>query len=694
MDKRALAALVLAAAACQVRASREAPSQAPTLADVAAQARRDPWATPLEPFGRAPEPSAAAEAARDYDPSAPEASIVGGPSPAEPITLPTAPDVVAAMHGAALSILTLTDDGRSAVSADVAGSVRLWPRLDGTREPIVVRVQPPAQLALARDGKDFVIAAVDNAGQLELVRTLDSGRATSRLAIDAQRPVLAVFALPSRFILLRDDHAIATVGFDGTLRGPLAADPGEHVATLAVRRDRVLAVLGTSDATRGRWVALDDTGAPRWGDRTSALPLTAGTAVLSPSGNRIAGIATNGRSLVVAALPGGRVLARPGTQDFVDPGLRPVGFLRDDLLAGVTSASGGITWWGRYEYLEGHFLVRGPVAVADGRVISDANGALIVDDGSDDPHYLGYRVGTPSDLYAYKGGFLSTDGRAIAELDDAFHTRKAYEMPTVDPTQSWYGVQLLDRSHVVAFSYTRKGSGLYCIDLKANTATLVALGGLLDYEPATRLAVMRSGKGMYVARFDPKAGAFGEMIKIPVDMMENPRIQLLDPAHARGYVMAIVSNATSAQVRIQLVKKIASKPSEGEPLEIAKDRMIAVDDEFWRTSGDTLALVGRMFPASPRLASPDRQHSVEIEGPRVTLRDAAGRTMWTVPSRGAITAHWTPDGRLVAYGAGLSELDVATGAVTRRQCGARFGLWKDAPLSSGTPTQCEAPEHF
>lgn len=692
MDKLALTALMLAAAACQVRPPRETPSSAPTLEDVAAQARRDPWATPTEPFGLQSVAETASAPPSSYG-STPLTTIVGKAS-AEAIALPTARDVIAAMHGARLSVLTLTDDGRSAVSADVAGSVRLWRSLDGTREPIIVRTHPPSLLALARDGEDFLIAAVDHAGQLELVRTQDTGRAVARTAIDTQRALLAVYAVRGQFIALRDDHALVTIDFDGSLHGPLAAEPGEHVASLAVRHGRMLAVVGTSEATQGRWISIDDGGTPRWGERTPALPFAADTAVLSPSGNRVAGISKNRKSIIVVELPSGRVLARNANQGFVDPKLSPVGFLRDDLLASSIGTPGRMAWWGRVLEAE-DFVASGPVAVADGRIASDANGALILDDGSDDPYYLGYRVGTPTDVLPYEGGFLATDGRAIAVLDDAFHTRKAYDMPSDDASQTWYATHLIDRTHVAAYSYTRQGSGLYSVDLATNTATLVSLGGLIDYQPATHLAAIQSGTALHVARFDSKAGTFGELIQLPVEVNENPRIQLLDPARARGHVMAIVTNKTNDRVRIRLVKSVVEHPAEGaESLEITRDKTFTVGDDFWETSGDTLTLVDRLLPTSPRLASPDRKHSVEIAGPRVILRDAAGQPVWTVPSSGAIAARWTPDGRLVAYGAGISELDVATGAVTHRQCGARFGLWHDAPLSSGIPTQCEAPEHF
>jgi len=51
-------------------------------------------------------------------------------------------------HGRAIDELAVTADGAIAVSVDVVGSVRLWPSLDGAREPIALAGAPARSLAI------------------------------------------------------------------------------------------------------------------------------------------------------------------------------------------------------------------------------------------------------------------------------------------------------------------------------------------------------------------------------------------------------------------------------------------------------------------------------------------------------------------------------------------------------------------
>jgi hypothetical protein len=54
-----------------------------------------------------------------------------------------------AAHGADIVALATTDDGLAGASADARDGIRLWPALDGTREPVVIRAPAPRALALA-----------------------------------------------------------------------------------------------------------------------------------------------------------------------------------------------------------------------------------------------------------------------------------------------------------------------------------------------------------------------------------------------------------------------------------------------------------------------------------------------------------------------------------------------------------------
>src|SRR5258708_37923510 len=69
-------------------------------------------------------------------------------------------------HEAFVLAVAVTDDGKVAASADANGSLRLWPALDGSREPVVVAARAATALAIARDREQLVIAGLDAVGQL------------------------------------------------------------------------------------------------------------------------------------------------------------------------------------------------------------------------------------------------------------------------------------------------------------------------------------------------------------------------------------------------------------------------------------------------------------------------------------------------------------------------------------------------
>lgn len=73
-----------------------------------------------------------------------------------PLTAPTVGPITG-MHGAAIARIAVTDAGDAAVTADTTGAIRLWPALDGTREPVVVSGSPPHALDVAHDGDGFLI---------------------------------------------------------------------------------------------------------------------------------------------------------------------------------------------------------------------------------------------------------------------------------------------------------------------------------------------------------------------------------------------------------------------------------------------------------------------------------------------------------------------------------------------------------
>lgn len=68
-----------------------------------------------------------------------------------------------------------------------------------------------------------------------------------------------------------------------------------------------------------------------------------------------------------------------------------------------------------------------------------------------------------------------------------------------------------------------------------------------------------------------------------------------------------------------------------------------------------------------------------------------GRVLWQSAAWGATDVMWLPSGELAArFPGALAKLDLATGAVTDRQCGWAFGL-SDTPFetSASAPIVCD-----
>jgi hypothetical protein len=54
-------------------------------------------------------------------------------------------------HGASIDALAVSDDRTAALSQDAFGGTRLWPTLDGRREPVVVVLPDARELALSHE---------------------------------------------------------------------------------------------------------------------------------------------------------------------------------------------------------------------------------------------------------------------------------------------------------------------------------------------------------------------------------------------------------------------------------------------------------------------------------------------------------------------------------------------------------------
>src|SRR5687768_2516016 len=78
-------------------------------------------------------------------------------------------------HALEIDRVILSPDGASALTRDNGMRVRLWPKLDGSAEPMVVPLSDAIRLSFARRSNGFTIAALDAAGAGRVIRVADDG---------------------------------------------------------------------------------------------------------------------------------------------------------------------------------------------------------------------------------------------------------------------------------------------------------------------------------------------------------------------------------------------------------------------------------------------------------------------------------------------------------------------------------------
>lgn len=207
--------------------------------------------------------------------SIPDAGVAN-PAPAAP----DAPPAQRGAHGAAINLVAMTDDGTSVLTQDATGGARLWPRLDGSEEPIVVHLPRATSLALGRDGDGWLAAALDEGGGLALVRVAASGQVSGRASI-APDPEIESIAIGAPGVLaVRADQTIAIFAPGGEQVAVLPAPPATRIRGVVTRGAHALAVLEQDAGVRAQWI---DGGA--WGTELPAFESAPTDRVeLSPDG--------------------------------------------------------------------------------------------------------------------------------------------------------------------------------------------------------------------------------------------------------------------------------------------------------------------------------------------------------------------------------------------------------------------------
>jgi hypothetical protein len=665
---------------------------------------RAPWFLLLAACGSSADPGASRPTAT--------AKVVARPGAAPP------PQPVHGTHGSSIVRIAATDDGRAAVTADQKGGIRLWPALDGTREPIVVFAAEPNALALAHDGDGFVIADHDGARGVELIRIAGTGKVLGRTMLAGDAPVEQVELTSAGALVLRTDQSLELVDATGTSRARVVPDPGTRIRALAQRAGRVLAIIDRDAVVTGRWVELAE-GRATWGAVTPALPIDPARAIaLSPDHQHLIGVLPNSHLPVLVDLatgtPAKRSIctldqARPSDGgelkdpfgDRADLSPTPLGFFDAKTIA--CSISSQLVWWSTSgdqitpKHADNVNTAGVEVAVAD-HLVTGGLGHQLGLYTPDGPRYLGYGFRELTHLrIAPTGVVIGKGDQQPLLLDDGLHQRARYVLPKANA--DWTDLIPLDDRYLLTTS-TRPMSEdswgnayqVSIFDTQTNTMHQRlpnrASSNELAFEPSTQLLVSSDGLTSLLLRFDPATHSFAERIEIAGKPILKG-LYLTDPQRADGVIAIAIRDDDGGIVVDELYGEdlrggtLAPRTSHRLTGQLrAIDRAGQVYVHAPRDKDDVV--VYRHGMATAKLAglataalhpSDDGTRVAAFGSARISLSTSGGALLWQTAAWGASDIGWTPGGALFArFPGALAKLDPETGALTERQCGWAFGL--------------------
>lgn len=621
----------------------------------------------------------AALAACSGSPTAPDAT--------EPPALSaTTRPIIHGAHGNAIDIVAASADGHTAVTQDAEGNTRLWPTLDGTVEPIVLRIAAAAELAIVRDGDDALVGSLDPAGGLQLVRVARDGTPRIRGGLTG---VEQLAATSHELLALRDDQTIEVIGGDGAARGELAAVPGERIVALVTRGDRALAVVQRGADQHARAIDLDHF---TWGDPLATFHAVVPRFALSPNGEMLAmaiatgtiaevELTTNKQYGLCAGDSSSRVIATPQV---------PIAYIDDATIA--CFAFGQVTWY--------------PVTGGPATFVHDAAQPELVAYGGDQQisgegqalgiarrrsmQYLGYAVTDPSTLHASPAGLVFLhDGAPILVLDHTLAAQREIELAPV-----FSDALPLDATHVLrSDAALGKGFTLSIVELATKHTEKIATSTdyKIHFDPAAKLLAVAQTSQVAVLPYDPTHHRFGS----PTVLEGGPgRVYLTDPDLADGIAAVVIENrggvADSVRVREYRARDIdrggialAARGYDVGGDVIAVDRAARI---YLATGSHVQSYVGgdhhapilvakTAFVGRPVIAPNPEATAVLVLGDnRMVLMDSDGHVRWSVAMTGVVDTGWVEGQPYVRFGSGLATVDVRTGALRERRCGWQFGL--------------------
>jgi hypothetical protein len=616
---------------------------------------------------------------------------------------------IEAPHGGAITALAVTPDGKSAVSCDELGGLRLWPTLDGTVEPRAIDLPHPDHIAIGRDPRGFVIAMIDEVGGLIIEVVDGDGLTVARASLPLEPAYAGVVMSDAGALAWRADQRVVSLHADGTIAKQLAAEPGQRIAAIATAGGKAVAIIETQTSStptrRARWLTLGSELA--WGSWIKGTDVGSAIA-LSPTGKKVAHLTLDathggGGKYVVVDTASGDEVSEAVTS------ITAIGLPDDDHLA--LGAAGSVVWQDLSKAKPKGPSVppptpvapdtdRGILAVGGGRALTAMSGELVIAT-STKTEFLGYELESPAVAAATSNGrMLIGLGETFAILDKQLQAQPAPDLSVPIGSAIADLHWLSGDDWLVESSRVNDGvTSIFLVDAATKKTrevrTGMAMVQLLMYEPTTHLATLSLGDTPQVLRHEPGKLRIDRVSQLPKSGgFERAEIVPVSPALANGAEAVVVQMRDRVTLRWVRDTRALDKGAA-----VTIDGSLAGVDAaghvfLWQNDPQNmleLAIfgdgkrIGTLPTDGPTAVWPDPKGTqvVEVGQRSVSLVGLDGKRKWAQALQGVTEALWLDDGSIaIVSAAGVARLDAATGNVLAARCGWRFGLTtKQHPVS-------------
>ena len=604
---------------------------------------------------------------------------------------------IEAPHGGPIALLAETPDGTAAITSDELGGMRLWPTLDGTREPCVVDLPSPRDIAISRHHDGFLLALIDAAQNLTLVVIDDQGRTLRHAAIANDASIVGIEMTDLGVLAWSSDQTITLYDFEGAPLGRIGTEPGQRLVNLAARGKMVVAVVDVMAGSASKRLVRQLELAPKlaWDKPIDVGGEAMGPVAISRSGTRIAAavsfLDSKTKEIRVIELATGRTLASQP----IDTALE-IGFVDDEHVA--VGIGNGVTW----------IVVKSKTAVAmgsmatlktlfatgDGQALTAMGGELMVAK-PDDPKYLGYQLESPQVATSGPNGNLVVGvGVEFAQLDTSLAVVPGAAIPAFPPNTTVAELAWIGGNDYVANVASADGTnqtmviasdGRAPVAIRPSPSVSRAIRPL-RYEPSTHLLTISFGDTPTVERWLPDQRRIEKIAAVPRGKgFQQRELVPVAPALAGGAEIIEVSldeKTSVAWTDATTKNQIATMPITSFVTADPAGHVYA-----WTVDSKTAQLVLSVLSPGKQLATLPHDGTVTLwpdaKGTRVLELGATGAALyridgtlvWKLALVGSSEAVWSGDNAIALVTAsGVARVDAATGDVISARCGWKFGL--------------------